>query len=114
MSVLPAGKRDRRIKIERFTVVQNSLGEEIRTWAELATVWAAKKDISDRERIQAQEVSAEITTRFTILYSTDVDDTNPKDRIEFPIASGTYFDIYGVKELGRREGLEITATARAD
>ena len=114
MSVLPAGKRDRRIKIERYTVAQNGLGEEIETWAELATVWASKKDVSDRERMQAQEVSAEITTRFVILYSTDVNDVNPKDRIEHPVSSGTYYDIYGVKEIGRREGFEITATARAD
>lgn len=110
----PAGKRDRRIKIERYTTTQNGLGEEIETWSALATVWANVVPISDGERIEAQQVNASISTRFTILYSTDVDDVNPKDRIEYPVGSGTYYDIYGVKELGRREGLEITATAPAD
>lgn len=109
-----AGKRDRRVKIERFTTTQNGLGEEIETWSELETVWANVKPISDGERIDAQQVNASITTRFTILYSSDVSDLSPKDRIEYPVGSGTYYDIFGVKELGRREGFEITATAPAD
>jgi len=36
---------------------------------------------------------------------------NPKDRVRF---DGRVFDIYGVKEIPYRAGLEITATARAD
>lgn len=114
MTVFRAGKLDRRIKIERYTVAQNSLGEEIETWGELDTVWSAVKPISDGERIEAQQVNAQITTRFIIRYSSDVSDINPKDRIEYPVSSGTYYDIFGVKELGRREGFEITATAPAD
>lgn len=113
MHKLP-GKLDRRVKIERYTVTQNQYGEEIKSWAELATVWCAVKPISDGERIEAQQVNASITTRFTIRYSSDVSDLNPKDRIEYPVGSGTYYDIFGVKELGRREGFEITATAPAD
>ncbi|TDQ63574.1 SPP1 family predicted phage head-tail adaptor [Maritalea mobilis] len=109
-----AGKRDRRIKIQRYTTEQNGLGEEVKNWSALATVWANVTPISDGERIEAQQVNASISTRFTILHSSTVADVNAKDRIEYPVDSGTYYDIYGVKELGRREGLEITATAPAD
>ena len=109
-----AGQRDRRIRIERYLVTQNALNEDVHTWAELATVWASRMDVSDGEKLRASEIGAEISTRFSILWSTDVADVNPKDRVEYPVGSGTYFDIFSVKEIGRREGIEITATARAD
>ncbi len=38
-------------------------------------------------------------------------DIDPKDRVRF---EGRVYDIVGVKEIGRREGLEITAVARPD
>jgi hypothetical protein len=40
-----------------------------------------------------------------------VADLSPKDRLTF---DGRVFNIIGVKEIGRREGLEISASARAD
>lgn len=114
MMTSPAGKRDRKIKIERFTTAADGSGELIKTWAELATVWAAKTDVSDGERFRAAEVAATISTRFRVLYSADLADVNPKDRIEYPVGSGVYFDIFSVKEIGRREAIEITAMARTD
>lgn len=112
MGKMPAGRRDRRIRIERYTVAQNGgTGEAVKTWATLTTVWAEKLDLSDRERVAAAEISAEITTRFRILYSSTVSGVNPKDRI---VLDGRTYDIWGIKEIGTREGLEITAAARAD
>lgn len=111
MGVMLAGKRDRRITIERYSVTRSPAGAEVQTWSELATVFAEKLDLSDRERVAAAQVSAEITTRFRILYSRRVADVNPKDRISH---AGRTYDIWGVKEIGRREGLEITAAARID
>jgi len=40
-----------------------------------------------------------------------VDSVNPRDRI---IYDSKTFDINGIKEIGRNEFLEITATARAE
>lgn len=109
---MKAGALDRRISILRATTVQDpGTGEEVETWSTLATVWAAKKDVSDGERMKAAEVSAEISTRFTIRWSSAVSSVNPKDRVQH---DGRTYDIFSVKELGRREGLEITGTARAD
>lgn len=107
-------KLDRKIKIERFTVTTNDLNEEVRTWAELATVWAEKGYRRANETQVAAEVSAIRVNRFAIRWSSQVDDLSPKDRIECPVESGVYFDISEVNEIGRREGLEIFATARAD
>ena len=111
MGQMPAGRRDRRIRIERYAVTKSSSGAEVKTWAAVATVWAEKLDLSDGERVAAAEVSAEITTRFRILYSSTVASVNAKDRI---VLGDFTYDILGVKEIGTREGLEITAAARAD
>lgn len=111
MARLPAGKRDQRIDLQRATLVADDFNEDMQTWITFATVWAEKRDVSDGERVKAAEVAAEISTRFTILWSQQVADLSPKDRVLF---GDRVFDIYSVKELDRRKGLEITATARAD
>jgi SPP1 family predicted phage head-tail adaptor len=106
-----AGRLDRRISIERVTTAPDAFNTPVETWTTIAEVWASKEDIKDGERLRAQEVSAEITTRFQIRWSTTVADVNPKDRLTFDAKT---YDIFGVKEIGRREGIEITAAARAD
>jgi SPP1 family predicted phage head-tail adaptor len=109
---MKATGRNREIVIQRATVTQDpGSGENVETWATFATVWAEMTPVSDGERIKAAEVSAEITTRFRILWSTTVSTVNPKDRLTF---DGKTWDIWGVKEIGFREGIEITASARAD
>jgi SPP1 family predicted phage head-tail adaptor len=106
-----ASSLDRRITIRRATYTTNDFGEAVPTWADLATVWASKEDIRDGERFAAQEVAASITTRFRIRYSNVVCDVSPKDRVVF---GGRVYNIMAVKEIRRREGLEITAAARSD
>ena len=76
---------------------------DIETWQPFATVWASKLDVSDGERVAAAEVSAQITTRFQILWSRSVADVSPRDRCE---CQGLTYDIVAVKELGRRDGFD--------
>lgn len=105
-------KLDRRIRLERLTVTQDAgSGENIEVWAPLATVWASKRDVSDGERRAAAEVQAELSTRFQIRYSIEVADLNAKDRL---ICEGKTYAIVGTKELGRHDGIEITAAVRND
>lgn len=106
-----AGPLDRRITIERYSSSTNELGEEVGSWAPIATVWAAKNDIRDSERFTAQQVNSVITTRFQIRHSAMVADLNAKDRLTY---GNMLYGIVAVKEIGRREGLEITAAARTD
>ena len=103
-----AGKMERWITIEEFTAVQDAYGQETETWTEFATVWAEKIDIKARERFAAQQDIAEQTTRFRLRWLMGI---TPKMRI---ISENKTYDIGGIAELGRRVGMEITATARAD
>lgn len=104
-------KLDRRITIERALVAYDDDNQPVVEWVELTTVWASKLDISDGEKVRAAQVGATLTTRFQIRWSSMVADVNPKDRI---VSAGVTYDISGVKEIGRREGVEITAAAKAD
>lgn len=108
---MQAGKLDRRIRLERATESRDAFNNAIKDWSTLATVWASKQDVRDSERLAAQEVGAEITTRFQIRWSSEVADISPLDRLVY---EGKTYDIAAVKEIGRREGLEVTAAARAE
>ncbi|RUT32640.1 head-tail adaptor protein [Arsenicitalea aurantiaca] len=110
--MIDGGRRDRRIRLERAVETgRDAMNAAIYAWHEIATVWAEKVDVSDRERMAAGEVAAEITTRFRCDWSPALDGLNPKDRL---VMGSAVFDIWGVKELGTREGLEITTAKRAD
>lgn len=103
---------DRKILLQRFTSTRHAgAGEEVKVWGDLASVWASKRDVSDSERVASAEVSAAITTRFQIRWDSSWASVNPKDRVVY---DDRIYGIVGVKELGRREGLEISAIARAD
>lgn len=108
---MQAGRLDRRITIQRATTVANDFNELVQTWATHATVWAHAAPVMDAEKIRAGEMLGLKSYRFTIRYSSDVADVDPTYRLTF---DGRTYDVSGIKELGRREGLEITATARAE
>lgn len=102
---------DRRITLRRATTTVNGFNEPVYTWADLATVWASVQPVNDSERLRAGETLALKQIRFTIRYSSTAATVDPRDRLTF---DGREYDINGVKEVGRRMFLEITATARAD
>lgn len=106
---------DRYIRIERFTASTDpGSGEEIRTWSELATVIASKVDVSGNEKLDADEVSATVLTRFRIRWSPTVADLSALDRIVYPASGGKVYDIQTVKEQQFKVGIEVFALARAD
>lgn len=107
-----AGPLDRRIVIERWDDTgTDAFGETVVRWLHVATVWANVEDIRDSERYRAQQVGSDVTTRFRVRWRFSIEQLNPKDRI---IAGGRHFNVTAVKQIGRREGLEITAAARSD
>lgn len=102
---------DRRVQFRRAGLVDDGY-TSVEAWANHgAPVSASKKDVSDRERMAAMEVSATITTRFQVRYSAFTAGITPKDRL---VCEGREYDITGIKEVGRRVGFEMTANARAD
>lgn len=100
-----AGRLDRRVVIERATKSQNAIGEEILTWASWRVVMMGRKDVRADERLRADQELATQTTVFTAHYIVGL---RTDDRL---IADEQTWDIIGIAELGRRSGLEITATA---
>ena len=130
-----AGALDRRVQFHRFGVPTpaETLWEDAAVWTDAATfdtlyqfnglatpeewntygfpIWASRKDVSDGERYRGGEVNAQLTARFQVRWSQFTATITPKDRIE---CEGRMYDIVGIKEVGRREGREITASVRID
>ncbi len=107
--MLSAGKLDRRISIETRSVTRSASGEEVEAWATLATVWARVQPIGGREAYSAAagQIAPTETSRFTVRWLASV---TLQDRISY---NGKTWNIRNLAELGRREGLEITAEAIA-
>jgi SPP1 family predicted phage head-tail adaptor len=106
--MIAAGKLDRQIAIKIATIGADDFGAPTETLADVATVWAEKRDLRGREFYQANADNAEIETVFRIRWRADV---SPLNRIAY---AGRDYDIVSVAEIGRRDGLEIMAKARAE
>jgi SPP1 family predicted phage head-tail adaptor len=107
---MEAGKRDRRISIERASTYQDDTGQEVPRWLPVATVWASWRRASARETLAASEVSAEATDIFEILRSNLTAEVSPRDRVIF---DGRTYDISAADPIGR-QGIRIQAAARSD
>lgn len=108
---MQAGRLDRRVQFRRATMAHDGLAS-VETWANYGSAqWAEKTDISDGEKWRAGSVGASVTTRFRVRWSTVMSELTPKDRL---VCDGRDYDIVGIKEIGRRNSLEITAAARID
>ena len=108
---LKSGHLDRRIELHRASITTNDFNETVETFVKIADLWASKQDVSDGERWRAQQLAATDMTRFQIKWSTFAETINPKDKIVY---GGKTWEILAVKELGRQQGVEITAVTRAD
>ena len=104
-------RADRRVQFERYTEKDTGFGVTEVWAAHGSPVPAERRDVSDAERMRANEVQAHITSRFRVRSSAFTRDISPKDRLT---CEGLVYDISGIKELDRRRTLEITAAARAD
>jgi len=106
-----AGKLDRRIQFRRYSESDDGF-QTVKTWADHGTpVFANKQDISDGERMRADAVSATLTARFEVRSSIFSRALTAKDALNY---GGVTYAIYGIKEIGRNNRLEITAGAEVD
>lgn len=108
-----AGKLDRIVTLQRATVSYDSFNEQVETWETLATVSAGKRDVSSSEAMRAQEIGAQLTTRFMVRRVPAITDLNPRDRLVF---EGRAYNITGVREPvdTRNAWIEIDAVVRDD
>jgi SPP1 family predicted phage head-tail adaptor len=103
-----SGRLDRRLTLQRRTLIENDYGEAVETWTTLATVWAEKIPVRGSERYASMQTVAEVEERFKIRYRKGL---TPLDRV---VCEGITYDVLGVLEIGRREGWEILAKGRAE
>lgn len=101
------GRLDRRVVIEQAAETQNSSGEAVPTWSELATVWASVRPARTVESVQGDQEHAVRETVFRVRHRTDVTE---KMRVSY---GGKVYDIAGIVEIGRREALDLTGVVRA-
>lgn len=101
-----AGKLDRRLTVQRrMGTPDPNDWNDVATWVDLITVWAEKQHVSEDIQItDGGEYHFGIIT-FRSRWFADIQAT---DRIIF---EGEVFEIRGIREIGRRDGLEFKAKA---
>lgn len=120
-----AGRLDRLITIQRKTVTSSDSGDVVETWTTLIERRAAGyRPLRGDERFTGEQLVGTEQVEFRIRYSLNVADLSQRDRIVYPALADEspenvpqtryVFDILGVNEIGRREGLLVTALRRAD
>lgn len=107
-----AGKLDRLVQFQRAPEDSSAFGPVDGDFEDLGTpVWAMKTDVSDGERARAGIVEGQLMTRFKIRWSPFSSGITAADRL---VCEGVTYNVTGIKEAeGRREWLEVSATARA-
>jgi SPP1 family predicted phage head-tail adaptor len=103
-----AGRLDRLVTLGKRTVASlDSYGEEQVTWADVQ-VWAERRELRGDEKWGAQQVIGTAACTYRIYYRTDLD---VEDRL---VDDSVTYDIHAISEIGRREGLELTCSARGE
>jgi len=104
-----AGRLRHRITIQRPSSSAGALGEKIKSWADVSTVWAAIEPLRGREFLEAHQQESEITTRFIIRYKGGL---NTRMRISF---GSKYYKIESIINPDERNRyLEIMALETED
>lgn len=106
---LDPGALDRRVIILAATSDDDGFSSDLGAPTEVGKRWMSKRDVSDGERITAASFGAKITSRFICRYDSltaaIMSDTHSL------VLDGVTYNVTGVKELGRREGIEITTAS---
>lgn len=105
--MIPAGKLQHQIAIEREVETVSPAGHVRKTWAPIATVRAEVKNLSSDEFLAGFGDADRQSAVFVIRWVPGVEITSA-DRIQH---NGRTYNIKGVIEIGRKRGLELRAVA---
>ena len=101
--MIRGGKLRDRIRIERVTETQNSIGEVVRTWDKFIDLYVQTIPVSGAEVFKSGRETISRSARFLSRW---FDGLTEKDRI---LKDGVVWDIVYIVEMPGRDGLEILA-----
>lgn len=105
------GNLRHRVELQRATVSADSHGDQVKTWATLATVWAEVLELSGREFVAAMQTMADITVEVRMRAQPDMRLT-PKDRVKF---GDRIFDVRHIVDMGgKRTEWRLMCSERFD
>ena len=99
------GKLDRRIELQEPIETRDTTGDVITTYSTVYTVPCAVENFKSAERFSSEQIRSSRVRDFRMRYLTNIEE-NWQIRYE-----GSDFRILAIDEIGRREGLKITAEA---
>ncbi len=109
---MEAGALDRRLQLLQPIATKDAANEEVLTWVFHSEVAAKQILLGDAERLRAQQLGATISARYRIRWSRSAAQMDARWQLQ---CDGRRYAVAGaIVEIGRREGLEITAAAVAD
>lgn len=103
---LDAGTLDRRVTIMIASIADDGFSSAPGVPTEIGKRWMGRTDVSDGERMRAESFGAKITSRFVCRYDSLTATIRPETHSL--LCDGLTYNVTGVKEIGRRAGLEIT------
>lgn len=103
--MLNIGSMDRRITIERETETVKPSGSVVKAWAPIATVWAEVLQQSASEFFTGYGEAETGTVIFRVRYRPGI---TTAYRVTY---EGTAYGIKEIKEVGRRDALELRGEA---
>lgn len=110
--MIKAGDLDRRVTIRRATTtIDPGSGQQIEAWVDLMTLSASWRRASAREVLAAAEIQAIVTDVFVVRWSATTATITPEDRLVY---QGREYNLAEATEMGRREGMMLRGSARAE
>jgi len=103
---------NRRVQFLRAPLIDDGHGERLGAYVPHGRrIWASRDPVSDGEKFRADSTARDMTDRYRVHYSRLAASITLADRL---VCEGRTYGIAGIKEIGFREGFEITARALPD
>lgn len=104
------GSKRHLVTLQTRSSALDSFGDDGLTYTDLATAWGKIEAVSGSERLESQQIKAEVSHTITIRYAASYASIGPQDRIVY---GSRTFDIVSVLDIdGRSREIEFTVKER--
>lgn len=97
MTEIQPGELDRRVTLQSSTTTKSSVGQQLHTWSDVATVWAKVVEEAGEETREGRDAFNRQQLRVIIRFRSGLSDSM---RLVY---GGNNFEITSVREMGRRQ-----------